>query len=131
MSPLQTVQRFIAHINARDAQSIAADLSEDHLFIDSLGTRVSGRDSLRAGWRAYLAMVPDYALSVDSIFCDGPDVVVLGRAQGTFTRDGSLKPENAWATPAAFHARVEHDRIARWQVYADNEPLRRCMQRAA
>jgi ketosteroid isomerase-like protein len=131
MSAVEVVQRFIAHINAHDVAGIGEDLALDHVFVDSLGTRVSGRDTLREAWRAYLAMVPDYQLVVEKYFEDGAEVIVLGIAQGTFSRDGSLQPQDAWVTPGAFHARIAGEHIAFWQVYADNEPIRRCMQRGA
>jgi hypothetical protein len=62
------------------------------------------------------------------VFSDGADVVVIGQAQGTWSADGSLHARNAWVTPAAFRAQVRNALIAQWQVYADNEPIRRCMQ---
>jgi ketosteroid isomerase-like protein len=64
MNANSIVQAFIACINAHDADAIAAALTSDHVFIDSLGTQITGREALRAGWRAYLRMVPDYHLSV-------------------------------------------------------------------
>jgi limonene-1,2-epoxide hydrolase len=128
MSPAEIVRAFIERINAHDADAIAQALTADHVFIDSLGSRVTGRESLREGWRAYLRMVPDYRLTVDRVFSDGADVVIIGQARGTWTADGSLHEHNAWVIPGAFHARVRGDLIAEWQVYADNEPLRRCMR---
>jgi uncharacterized protein (TIGR02246 family) len=130
MSAAAIVQAFIACINAHDADAIAAALTPDHVFIDSLGTRVTGRETMREGWRAYLRMVPDYCLIVTRVFSDGADVVVTGEARGTWSADGSLQATNAWVTPAACRARVEAGLIAEWQVYADNEPLRRCMRQA-
>jgi len=35
------------------------------------------------------------------------------------------------STPAALRALMRGTLVAEWQVYADNEPIRRCMQRAA
>jgi ketosteroid isomerase-like protein len=125
------VRAFIARINAHDADAIAAALTCDHLFIDSLGTRITGREVMREGWRAYLRMVPDYRLSITKVFVDGADVVVTGQAQGTWSVDGSLHAHNAWVTPAAFRAQLRDGLIAEWQVYADNEPIRRRMQQRA
>jgi uncharacterized protein (TIGR02246 family) len=128
MNADSVVLAFIACINAHDADAIAAALTPDHVFIDSLGTRITGREVMREGWRAYLRMVPDYRLSVVKVFGDGADVVVIGEAQGTWSADGSLHAHNAWVTPAAFRAQVRDGLIAQWQVYADNEPIRRRMQ---
>ena len=41
-----------------------------------------------------------------------------------------FKPENRWKTPVALRASVEGDRISEWQVYADNEPMRKLMAKA-
>ena len=73
-------------------------------------------------------MLPDYRVDVARSFCDGSDVVLIGAARGTYTADGSLEPSNAWSTPAAWRARIRDGLVAEWQVYADNEPLRRCMR---
>jgi len=54
-------------------------------------------------------------------------VVMLGVAQGTFTRNGILHPENRWQTPVAVRALVEDGLVAEWRVYADNEPIRKVM----
>jgi ketosteroid isomerase-like protein len=126
-----TVLRLIQHINSHDVDALAALLTVDHRFIDSLGTVVSGRDSLREGWRQYFRMVPDYRIEVQRTFVDRSDVVLLGSAAGTYSTDGTLDARNAWATPGAWHAELREDLIATWQVYADNEPIRRCMRAAA
>jgi hypothetical protein len=58
---------------------------------------------------------------------DGSVVVMLGEARGTFAPDGKMRAENRWKTPAAFRALVEKGKVAEWRVFADNEPIRRCM----
>lgn len=123
------VSAFIAHINAHQCDSLAALLSSEHRFIDSLGAVTCGRETLRAGWQAYFTMVPDYRIRVMKILAEGAEVLVVGEAAGTFTGDGTLHPENAWSTPAVFRALVHEGFIHEWQVYADNDPIRRCMQR--
>ena len=55
-------------------------------------------------------------------------VVILGVAQGTYSVDGELKPENRWKTPAAFRAFIEDGKVVEWRVYADNEPIRKRMR---
>ena len=52
-------QSFVRAINRQDADAIAALMTEEHRFIDSLGTVVTGREAVRAGWRGYFRMVPD------------------------------------------------------------------------
>jgi hypothetical protein len=52
-------------------------------------------------------------------------------AQGTYSPDGQLREENRWETPAAFRALTEEDKVMEWRVYADNEPIRRLIGKAA
>lgn len=93
----------------------------------ALGNRLEGRKNLRPAWAAYFRMVPDYEAAVEETFSNGPSVVMLGVARGTFTRDGNLRPENRWQTPLAVRARVEEGLLAEWRIFADNEPMRRLM----
>jgi uncharacterized protein (TIGR02246 family) len=127
----QTVQRLVAHINSHDVDAIAALLTPDHRFVDSLGGVTQGRDALRAGWRQYFRIVPDYQIQVDRTLADGPLVVLLGVARGTYTTDGTLSAQNTWSTPAALRALIREGLVAEWQVYADNEPIRRRMAASA
>ncbi|HEV3301246.1 MAG TPA: nuclear transport factor 2 family protein [Planctomycetaceae bacterium] len=128
MTPLQVTQKFVERINAGDVGGLAALMTEDHRFIDSLGNVVSGREAMKAGWAGYFSMVPDYRLTAQQWLCDGPVVVMLGTASGTYSPDGSLHPERRWATPVACRAAVRGDLVAEWQVYADNEPIRQMMR---
>jgi hypothetical protein len=82
---------------------------------------------MRDGWTAYFRMVPDYTVLVEETFSDGPTVVMLGLARGTYSKHGQVSAENSWQTPAAWRAHVENDKVTEWRVYADNEPIRRLM----
>jgi ketosteroid isomerase-like protein len=128
---VHTAQQLVAAINRHDVDALAALLTEEHRFIDSLGVVVVGRHALREGWRQYLRLVPDYHIEVERVLSEGPLVVLLGQARGTYTTDGTLEARNAWHTPGAWRAQVHEGLIAEWQVYADNEPIRRCMRAAA
>ncbi|MGA3044012.1 MAG: nuclear transport factor 2 family protein [Bryobacteraceae bacterium] len=97
---------FVNAINHHDPEEIAGLMTEDHVFIDSLGNRVTGQATDEEGWRGYFSMVPDYAITLDETFVDGPVVVMLGAAQGTYASGGPLQPENRWRTPAAWRAVV-------------------------
>lgn len=122
---IELVLCFVERINAKDIAGAVALMSEDHRFIDSLGAQVVGRQEMRHAWEQYFRMVPDYRMEVHDTAAAGELVVLLGAARGTYTRDGTLRAENAWETPAAWRALVRGARVAEWQVYADNEPLRR------
>lgn len=129
--PLEVVLEFERRINSRDARAIVDLLSPDSVFIDSLGARVQGIEKLRAAWEGYFKMVPDYSISHDEIFKHGDTVAMFGSAQGTFSQDGQTRNENFWNTNAAWRAVIKKGKIALWQVYADNEPIRAVMRKAA
>jgi uncharacterized protein (TIGR02246 family) len=124
---VSVAQAFVKAINLRSAEEIASLMTEDHVFIDSLGNRVTGREQMKKGWEGYFSMVPDYAITVDETFASGPVVVMLGAAHGTYSFGGELKPKNKWQTPAAWRAVVHESLVAEWRVYADNEPIRKIM----
>ena len=128
-NPVQVVLRFEELINSRQPEAISAFMTPDGEFIDSLGNRIQGAEKLRIAWTGYFKMVPDYSISHSEIFAYGSTVAVFGSAQGTFTKDGQLTKENYWKTPASWRAVVKDGKIAVWQVYADNEPIRAIMIR--
>ena len=123
-------QAFVRAINRQDVNALAELMTDEHRFIDSLGNAVSGREKMRAGWAKYFKMVPDFTVAIEETFCDGPVVVMLGMAQGTYSTDGKLKPENRWTTPAAFRAFIQEQKVAEWRVYCDNEPIRQRMAKS-
>jgi uncharacterized protein (TIGR02246 family) len=131
MDSTDVVRHFVDRINTHDPDGLAAIMTEDHTFTDSLGTLVAGRQTMRNGWAAYFRMVPDYTLEPAEWFVNGEVVLLLGTASGTYSPDGVGGPDRRWSTPAACRAVVRGDRIAAWRVYADNEPIRALMRRAA
>lgn len=112
------VREFVERINAHDAEGVVGLSSEGHVFLDSLGSRLSGRARLEQGWRGYFALFPDYRIEIETMASDGDVVVAAGWASGTHSSTG-----RAWRIPAAWRARVEGGRLTEWQVYADNKPV--------
>jgi ketosteroid isomerase-like protein len=102
-------------------------MSEDHRFIDALGSIVQGREQMRKGWIGYFGMVPDYRIACEEIIERGDIVAAFGTAGGTYSPDGSMMDENRWEVPAAWRARVVDGLVSEWRVYADNEPIRQLM----
>ena len=127
-NPIPVVLKFEQLINSRDAEAISGLMATDGEFIDSLGNRVQGTERLRSAWAGYFKMVPDYSISHSEILANGNTVAIFGSARGTFSRDGQLAKQNAWSAPAAWRAVVKDSKIAVWQVYADNEPIRAIMR---
>ena len=126
---IETVLKFEQLINSRSADAVCSLLMQDSIFIDSLGNPVEGLARLRSAWEGYFKMVPDYTISHDEIFASGDTVAMFGTAQGTFSKEGQIKKENSWKTPAAWRAVIKNGKIAVWQVYADNEPIREIMRK--
>ena len=120
---VDTVLQFLERINQHDADKLAELMAEDHVFIDSLGQSVTGRENMRLGWRGYYAFCPDYWVSHEEIFSSGGLVGVLRTAGGTIAADGELPPENKWRTSAAWLAIVKGGLIKQRTVYADNKPV--------
>jgi uncharacterized protein (TIGR02246 family) len=120
---------FVEAINAHDPERLTALMAEDHVFVDSDGTRQSGTDRLRQSWRGYFALVPDYRIHVEETLVQGPTVALFGEAEGTFAREGRLETEDHWRVPAAWRALVRGGKVAVWQVYVNPEPLMRLLNR--
>jgi ketosteroid isomerase-like protein len=123
MTPVETVLHFLELINQRDPDKLADLMTDDHVFTDSLGKSVHGREKMRAGWKDYYALCPDYGVAHEEIFQNGDLVAVFGSAGGTISANGQLPPENKWRTSAAWLAVVEKGLLKKWRVYADNKPV--------
>lgn len=128
-NPVEVVLQFEQTINSRSVDAIAGLLTEDSVFIDSLGQTIQGIGNLRAAWTSYFKMVPDYSISHAEVFSNEDTVAMFGTAQGTFARGAEMKKENFWKTPASWRAVVKASKIAVWQVFADNEPIRAIMRK--
>ncbi len=118
-SAVLVVKAFIAAINRRDAAALAELMAEDHTFVDSQGTSVSGRERMAVGWAEFFRLFPDYAVRAETIVHDKGLVAVFGSAAGTYSGRRGPVPENRIEMPAAWKAVVEKGRIKHWQVYAD------------
>jgi len=123
MNAVDTVLHFFECINQRDPDKLAELMTEDHVFVDSLGQPVAGREKMRAGWRGYYSLCPDYWVSHEAIFQNGNQVAVFGAAGGTIAT-------HTWRTPAAWLAVVENGRVKEWRVYADNKPVYEIMAKS-
>jgi uncharacterized protein (TIGR02246 family) len=128
--PEDVVRRFAEAINSHDADAVAAFLTDDHVFIDSLGNRLSGRQNLLLGWRKYFQMFPDYSIQISSFAVHQSTVAAFGGASGTYAA-APHPTQGFWTIPAAWRAIVVGDRIAEWQVYADNSPVVQILQSSA
>jgi ketosteroid isomerase-like protein len=113
-----TLKKFVARINAHDPGGIIALCTTDHVFIDSLGSKLSGHKQLKQAWSGYFRLFPDYCVEVELAISKGMFVLACGFASATHAPS-----QRTWRIPAAWRATVEDGRIAEWQVYADNKPV--------
>jgi ketosteroid isomerase-like protein len=121
----QLLRQFIARINAHDAAGVIGLCTADHIFIDSLGNRMSGAAQLAQAWNWYFAMFPDYRIEFQTLVAEGDTVLACGAASATHAPTGT-----AWSIPAAWRAKIAYGRIAEWQVYADNKPVYELLARS-
>jgi hypothetical protein len=115
---LATLEKFVARINAHDPKGIVALCSADHIFIDSLGSTLSGCERLEQAWAGYSSLFPDYRIEVDAAVSEGALVLACGFASAIHA-----KSRKAWRIPAAWRAIVRDAEMVEWQVYADNKPV--------
>jgi ketosteroid isomerase-like protein len=125
--PVEVVLAFVKHINEHQVDSLCALMAEDHVFVDSLGETYRGRETLRASWREYFALFPDYVICYTDLLSQGDLVVMLGVAQGTYFVNERMLEENKWQIPAAWKGVVRQGLLTEWRVYADNDPVRQVM----
>lgn len=123
MNPTEITKAFVDAINAGDIESLCRLMAPEHVFIDSDGKEVKDNEKMREGWKDYFAMVPDYRIEVAETFARDNTAVMYGTAAGTFSKDGTLDPENHWVVPAAWRAVIENGLVLIWQVYVNPQPM--------
>jgi ketosteroid isomerase-like protein len=128
---LQVVRAFVAKINAHKADALYDLMTEDHLFVDALGSAQQGRELARQGWIAHFNMTPDYYIACDKVLSEGETIAIFGRAGGTYSHNGQLRPANRWEAPAAWKVVVRGTRVAEWRIYTDSQPIHLIMLRIA
>ena len=131
MTPIEVVLAFMDRINQRDPDKLSELMTEDHVFVDSLGQTVRGHETMRKGWQDYYVFCPDYWVSHEDIFQNGNIVAVFGMAGGTISVNGKLPAGNKWQTPAAWRAVVDNGLVKEWRVFADNKPVYDIMAKSA
>ena len=127
--PEKVVRDFIRQINRRDVEHMTHLMTDRHALVDSLGNRITGRDTMRGAWTGYFGMVPDYKIQVKAIIVRRNTVIAFGTASGSYVPPKASGAIGTWRTPAAWRAIVQRGHIAEWQVYADNEPIRALMRK--
>jgi len=118
MQTKRLVLAYVDAINAHDVDRIVDLSSDDHRFVDAYGD-VTPAEQLRTAWSGYFKFMPEYAIQLEDVVCDGGIAALFGWAQG------SLPPTSAgarsWRRPAAWRARVKGQKVQLWQVYVDTK----------
>jgi ketosteroid isomerase-like protein len=114
--PESVVVRFNEGINGRDLDVLGRLMSDDHVFIDSVGGRVDGRQPCLAAWRGFFSAYPDYRNEFESmVLASSGMVAVTGR---------SVCSEPALDGPALWTAKIREGRVYEWRVYEDTPETR-------
>lgn len=121
MNAKDIVLEFVRQINSQNVDGLCSLMSEDHRFIDALGSMIQGREEMRHAWTGYFQLVPDYQIWLEEIFESGIVIMAFGTAGGTYSPNGDLLEENRWQVPAAWRAEVRDNFLTEWRVYADND----------
>ncbi|MGA9119698.1 MAG: nuclear transport factor 2 family protein [Bacteroidota bacterium] len=127
MTPREAALAFIDAINKHSIGAISELISDDHILVDSLGVSLEGREAIRNAWISYFYLVPDFSIQCDQVFDQDNLVALFGTAQGTCRVGMKLDPANHWTMPSAWLVSVRRGKVTRWQIYADNEPVRKIL----
>jgi ketosteroid isomerase-like protein len=80
---IATLDEFVRRINTHDPKAIVSLCTADHIFIDSLGSQVSGRERLEQAWAGYFSLFPDYRIEVEAAASQNTVVLACGFASAT------------------------------------------------
>src|ERR1700733_15393619 len=85
MHSVRVFIEFVEAINRHDAKAVAALMTVDHCFVDSLGNVVRGASTMETGWMGYFSMCPDYRIRIDTVMDKAGGVLAVGEAAGRST----------------------------------------------
>lgn len=107
------VERFVAALNAHDADAIEPLLTEDFTYIDSWREGVTGRDRVMAALRSLLVIDPGFRIEVDRMDWREPHVLMTGRVHSR-----QFGPDRR----AVWQVLVREGLIAEYQAWAEGGP---------
>ncbi|MCB9377396.1 MAG: nuclear transport factor 2 family protein [Holophagales bacterium] len=126
----ETALALVTAIHRHDFGALEELLAPEHVLVDAVGAEVRGAPAALEAWRTYLGWFPDYEMKIERRFESEGRVALFGVASGTYA--GATSPARGrWAIPAAWLAEARGGRVSRWQVFADNQPVRAILERAA
>jgi ketosteroid isomerase-like protein len=112
------VSEFNRRISQADLPGLTALMTASHVFVDTEGVRIQGREQAAAAWAAFFAHFPGYWNEFQHVVPAGDTVVAAGRSHCSDQRlDGA----------ALWRAVVQSGQVALWQVYRDTLSTRRAL----
>ena len=117
---MKIIHQFIERMNAHDVDGLCALMTNDHTFVDSIGSTIHGRGEMHRAWTGYFRLFPDYKIVSEDLLQTGNTIAVFGRASATYSPSGHMYKDHHWEVPAAWKAVIKDNLIAEWHVYADN-----------
>ena len=111
---------FADAINNADADKIYSLMTDDHLFVDSQGNKMEGKEKMKKAWTEYFGLFPDYKIEIEEIYEKDSSICIIGHASGTYKNLHNENDSNHWRIPAAWKAIIKDNQVKHWQVYADN-----------
>ncbi|HRI84744.1 MAG TPA: nuclear transport factor 2 family protein [Ignavibacteria bacterium] len=110
-------------INHHDIDGLAEFMSDDHVFIDSLGMTIKGKKEMINSWKIFLKWFPNYEIQISNTVLTDDTVGLFGFAAGTFDSEDPVHHDK-FKIPAAWRAKVKDNLVTEWQAIADNEAVR-------
>jgi len=120
---LNTVISYVEKINEHDIEGLTEIMSDDHVFVDSLGMVVKGKKEMVNAWKMFLNWFPDYRINIRNTVLTDDTVGIFGTATGTFDTEDAGNHDK-FKIPAAWRAKVKDKLVTEWQAIADNEIVR-------
>lgn len=108
--------RFVAAVNAHDADAMSGLVTEDFTYIDSWREGVTGRDRVIEGSRQLFASDPGFRIEVNSTSYSDPFALMRGWVDSANPEVGRRR--------AVWRARCEDGLISEWQAWAEGSPPR-------
>lgn len=109
MRPEDVAVAFNECINRRDLAGLAGLMTVDHVFTDSVGASVDGKEACVEAWRGFFDAFPDYRNIFERVVATGD----VAKAEGY---SSCSVPE--LDGPAVWTAEVRDGKVAHWRVYA-------------
>jgi SnoaL-like domain len=109
------VMSFNEYINRRDLDELSRLMTDDHVFIDSANSTVSGKEACLKAWKGFFAAFPDYRNHLELVALSNRKAVMVGC---------SVRSDVRLAGPALWTAKIEGQLIAEWHVYEDTSANR-------